>query len=65
MKTIVETTRTTETEVTHDVLGVLMTLFSISAALIGLWSAACIVGTLINHGLAGTLRGYMMAVTGF
>ncbi len=65
MKTIIETTRTTETEVTHDVLGVLMALLSASAILIGLWSAACFIGALVNHGLVSVLRGYLTAVTGF
>lgn len=65
MKTIVETTKTTQAEVTHDVLSVLMTLLSVSAALIGLWAAACFVGALWNHGLTSVLRGYMTAVTGF
>lgn len=65
MKTIIETTRTTETEVTHDVLGVLMTLLSASAILIGLWSAACIIGAILNHGLVSVLRGYVTAVAGF
>ena len=40
MKTIVDTTKTTEVEVTHDVLSVLLTLLSVSAALIGIWAAA-------------------------
>ncbi len=64
MKTIVDTTKTTEIEVTHDVLGVLLTLFSVSAALIGIWAAACFVGAIVNHGLMAVLRGYLTAVTG-
>ena len=65
MKTILETTRMTETEVTHDVLSVLMTLLSASALLIGVWAAACFVGALWSHGLISVLRGYVTAVTGF
>ena len=64
MKTIVDTTKTTEVEVTHDVLSVLMTLLSVSAALIGIWAAACFVGAIINHGLMSVIRGYVTAVTG-
>lgn len=65
MKTIVDRTRTTEAEVTHDVLGVMMTLLSVSAALIGIWAAACFVGAILNHGLVSVIRGYVTAVTGF
>jgi len=64
MKTIVDSTRTTEIEVTHDVLGVLMTLLSVSAALIGIWAAACFVGAIVNHGLMSVIQGYVTAVTG-
>lgn len=65
MKSIVESTRTTETQVTHDVLSIVMTLVSVSALLIGLWAAACLVSALVNHGLIGLLRGYITAVVGF
>jgi len=65
MKTILGTTRVTETEVTHDVLSVLMTLVSASALLIGIWAAACFVGALFSHGLSGLVKGYITAVTGF
>lgn len=64
MKTIVDRAKTTEIEVTHDVLSVLITLFSVSAALIGIWAAACFVGAILNHGLMSVVRGYLTAVTG-
>ncbi len=64
MKTIVDRTKTTEVEITHDVLGVMMTLLSVSAALIGIWAAACFVGAILNHGLTSLIRGYLTAVTG-
>lgn len=65
MKSIVETTSTTETEVTHDVLSIVWTLVTVSALAIGLWAAACLVSALVTHGLIGVIRGYITAVTGF
>ena len=65
MKTILETSKATRTEVTHDVLGVLMTLVSTAALLIGVWAVACFVGALFSHGLSAVIKGYITAVTGF
>lgn len=65
MKTIVESTRTSETEVTHDVLSILATLVSASALLIGIWAIACFASALLSHGLTGLVRGYITAITGF
>lgn len=65
MKTVVESTRTTETEVTHDVLSILMTMVSASALIIGVWAIACFVAALVNHGLTALVRGYVSAITGF
>ena len=64
MKAILETTKVTETEVTHDVLSVLMTIVSAASVIIGVWAFACIVGALFSHGLAGVIKGYITAVTG-
>ena len=65
MKTIVDSTRATETEVTHDVLSILMTVVSASALAIGLWAIACFVSALVGHGLAALVRGYITAITGW
>ncbi len=65
MKTVVESTRTTETEVTHDVLSILMTMVSASALIIGIWAIASFFAALVNHGLTALVRGYITAITGF
>ena len=65
MRTVVDSTRTTETEVTHDVLSILMTVVSASALLIGLWAAACFISALAGQGLTALVRGYITAITGF
>jgi len=65
MKTVVESTRTTETEVTHDVMSILMTMVSASPLIIGVWALACFVAALVNHGLTALVRGYISAITGF
>ena len=64
MRTVVESTRTSETEVTHDALSILMTLVSASALIIGLWGIACFVSALLSHGLTALVRGYITAITG-
>ncbi len=65
MKTIVDSTRTTETEVTHDVLSILLTVVSASALVIGVWAMACLVSALVGHGLTALVRGYITAITGY
>lgn len=65
MKTVVDSTRATETEVTHDVLSILMTVVSASALLIGLWAAACFISAFAGHGMTALVRGYITAITGF
>lgn len=65
MKSMIRTTRRTETDIEHDVSHALFTVFSVSAALIGIWAAACLIGGLLNHGLVAMVRGYITAVTGF
>ena len=65
MKTVVESTTKTESEITHDVLSILITMMSASAVLIGVWAFACFAAALIGHGLPALLRGYVTAITGF
>lgn len=65
MKTIVDSTRTTETEVTHDLMSILMTVVSASALVIGVWAFACFASALFSHGLIAMVRGYITAITGF
>ncbi|MEJ2136465.1 MAG: hypothetical protein P8X86_14645 [Desulfofustis sp.] len=65
MKTIVDSTRTTETEVTHDLLSILMTVASASALVIGVWAFACLASALFSQGLTAVVRGYITAITGF
>ncbi len=65
MKTIVDSTQTTETEVTHDVLSILLTAVSASALVIGVWAMACLVSALASHGLTALVRGYITAITGY
>jgi len=65
MKTILETNKLTDTDIKHETSIVLMTVFSVSALLIGLWAFACVVGGLFNHGLVAMVRGYITAITGY
>lgn len=64
MKTINKTIRTTKTNVEHDVAVVIFNIVAVSAVLIGLWAAACLVGGILEHGVSGLINGYITAVTG-
>jgi hypothetical protein len=65
MKTFINTTRRTETDVEHEVSVALFTVISVSASLIGLWAVACLIGGLVNNGVLPMIRGYITAVTGY
>ena len=65
MKSIVESTRSNQTEITHDVLSIVWTLVSVSALVIGLWAFACLVSALVSQGLTRLVRAYITAITGF
>ena len=65
MKTFINTTRRTETDVRHEVSVALFTVIGASASLIGLWAAACMIGGIVNKGFLPMLRGYITAITGY
>lgn len=64
MKTLIRTTRQTETDVGHSVSVVLFTVITASAFVIGLWAFACLVGGLVSNGILPMIRGYITAITG-
>lgn len=65
MKTLINTTRRTETDVGHEVSVALFTVIGASAALIGIWATACLIGGLASKGFLTMLRGYITAITGY
>jgi len=64
MNKTIRTARTTRTDVEHDVSTVVFSIVAVSAVLIGLWAAACLVGGFLEHGLSGLINGYITAITG-
>ncbi len=65
MKTLINTTRQTETDVRHEVSVALFTVIGASAALISLWAVATLIGGIVNKGFLPMLRAYVTAITGF
>jgi small-conductance mechanosensitive channel len=60
-----ETTTSLRTEVTTEVSKVSIVLVGVFAAIVGLWSLACIVGGIVSSGgVGGLLSGWLKAVTG-
>jgi len=64
MKTLINTTRRTETDVEHEMSVVLFTVITASALLIGLWAAATLISGLMSNGVWAMIRGYITAITG-
>ena len=64
MKTINKPIETTRTDVVHDVATVIFNIVAVSAVLIGLWAAACLIGGIAEHGVGGLVQGWISAVTG-
>jgi hypothetical protein len=65
MKTILQTTKRTETDIEYEIATALFTVVAASSVLIGLWAVVCLASGIFSHGLVATLRGYLTAVTGF
>lgn len=65
MKTILQTSRKTKTELDTEVGQFIFNVISVSAVLVGLWGAACLVGGLIANGVLPMVKGYITAITGF
>lgn len=60
-----ETTTSLRTEVTTEVSKVSIVLVGVFAAIVGLWSLACIVGGIVSSGgVGGLLSGWLKAITG-
>ena len=64
MKTILETSRRTETDLEHEVSSFVFNITAVSAILIGLWALVCLISGFVVHGPLGMLKGYISAVTG-
>ncbi|WP_163338068.1 hypothetical protein [Desulfopila sp. IMCC35008] len=60
-----ETTTSLRAEATTEVSKVSIALVAVFAAIVGLWSLACIVGGIVSSGgVGGLLSGWFKAVTG-
>lgn len=60
-----ETTTSLRTDATTEVSKVSIALVGVFAAIVGLWSLACIVGGIVSSGgVGGLLSGWFKAVTG-
>jgi hypothetical protein len=64
MKTLVKTTKRTETNLEHEVSYFLFTFISASALLLGIWGAVCLISGLVSDGFVSMARGYISAITG-
>ncbi|HEB49682.1 MAG TPA: hypothetical protein ENI89_03655 [Desulfobulbus sp.] len=64
MKT--ETFSTTEIpmDIEHEISTFLLAVCLVMAALIAVWSFACLIGGLTINGPAGLMKGFIIAVTG-
>lgn len=61
----VESTSSLRTEATTEVSKVSITVVGVFAAIVGLWSLACIVGGIVSSGgVGGLISGWFKAVTG-
>ena len=65
MKTILNTTNRTQTDLNHEVSGFLFTVVSASALLIGLWGVLCLMSGLLSRGPVNMVRSYITAITGW
>ncbi|MEN8189588.1 MAG: hypothetical protein ABFS19_07060 [Thermodesulfobacteriota bacterium] len=64
MTTQLKTTQKTKTDLNYEASKFVLGVGMISAALIGLWGAACLVSGLLNGGLGAMAKGYFTAITG-
>ena len=54
----------TADKLAHDASEVGLGLIALLAAMIGIWSIACLVGGIANAGVVDLITGYVSAVTG-
>lgn len=64
MKTLLKTSRQTQTDVDHEISQFAFTIISATALLIGIWGAACLISGLASNGFISMVRGYITAITG-
>lgn len=64
MNTRIETRKDVRADVGYETSKFAFGVGLTTAALIGLWGAACMIGGLANTGLIGLVKGFFTAVTG-
>ena len=65
MKTPIITKDHTDLDLADELLHFTFRLTTVAGALLGIWALTALVSGLTSAGFAGTIRGYIAAITGF